>query len=263
MKLNGLKALMIIFMVFLPNISFAESATIYGTGEYVAGDNDTILEARGLAMQEAKRDALEKVGTYLESCTEVKNSVITKDEIRMFTAGIIAVEQIKEERRLLENKGLLVTISVRATVDSSEVTRKIESFRHDNKIRQSVANLQKENKELISKIKRLNEQLKSKSTEDSYSSLRRMREEALHKLVENDQGMSVLLSGKTLADKAVSQKDQIEAILKEMITNIEYKIESVEPFYEKEKTTSIEIRVSYKIPADIFAKFEDCPAYML
>jgi len=64
-------------IIFLPNPLFAENVTMTAVGEYVMGDNDTYTEAKKLALQDAKRILLEKVGTYIESKTEVKDGITT------------------------------------------------------------------------------------------------------------------------------------------------------------------------------------------
>ena len=65
---------------------------IQATGRYHLGDNDTRIDGHRLALMDAKRNALEKAGTYVESITEVKDFQLTRDDIRTYTAGIIAVE---------------------------------------------------------------------------------------------------------------------------------------------------------------------------
>ena len=49
-----------------------------------------------IALEQVKRLLLEKLGTYLESETEVKNLQLTKDQIVILTAGIVRTEIIEE-----------------------------------------------------------------------------------------------------------------------------------------------------------------------
>src|SRR5829696_378259 len=69
----------------------ANARVVQGGGEYPMGDYDTRADAIRMAVEAAKREALEKVATYLESVTEVKNLEVTRDEIRTYTAGIVTV----------------------------------------------------------------------------------------------------------------------------------------------------------------------------
>jgi hypothetical protein len=84
----------------IPSVLFANTVTVTAVGEYIMGDNDTYTEAKRLALEDAKRIALEKVGTYIESKTEVKEGAVTSDEIRQYTAGIVKYWGIKQ--RLLK-----------------------------------------------------------------------------------------------------------------------------------------------------------------
>ena len=53
----------------VPSTATAEVRTLTATGEYRMGDNDTKTDAKRLALLDAKRLALEQVGTYLEGIT--------------------------------------------------------------------------------------------------------------------------------------------------------------------------------------------------
>src|SRR5262249_60187651 len=61
---------------------------VRASGEYRMSDHDTRMDATRLAIDYAKRQALEEIAIYLESTTEVKNLDVTRDEIRTYTAGI-------------------------------------------------------------------------------------------------------------------------------------------------------------------------------
>ena len=60
----------------------AEVRVVSSQGEFRMGDRDTREDAMRLAMEAAKRNALEQVATYLEGVTVVDGTDITKDEIR-------------------------------------------------------------------------------------------------------------------------------------------------------------------------------------
>ena len=76
--------------------------TVIATGEYRMEDHDTRMDATRMAVEAAKRQALEQVATYLESVTEVKDLDLTRDEIRTYTAGIVTVLS-QHTRTRLEN----------------------------------------------------------------------------------------------------------------------------------------------------------------
>ena len=72
---------------------------VTAAAEYRMGDHDTRLDAARMAIEAAKRQALEQVATYLESVTEVKELDVTRDEIRTYTAADGKLEALKSRFR--------------------------------------------------------------------------------------------------------------------------------------------------------------------
>ncbi len=111
-----------------PATAVADVRTLTATGEYRMGDNDTKTDAKRLALLDAKRLALEQVGTYLEGVTEVKNLSVTKDEIRSYTAGIVEVVE-QATRSTLEGETTVVRVDVTVKVDKAVVTKQLGELR--------------------------------------------------------------------------------------------------------------------------------------
>lgn len=106
----------------------AEIRTITATGEYRMGDNDTRIDAKRLALLDAKRLALEQAGTYIESITQIKNFDLTKDEIRAYTAGIVELIEHRT-RTILEGETTVIHVEVTAKIDTDDVARQIDTLR--------------------------------------------------------------------------------------------------------------------------------------
>ena len=64
---------------------------------YRAGDMDSKVSSRAIALMEVKRALLEQLGTYLVSETEVRNFQMTKDQISLLTAGIVSAVILDEK----------------------------------------------------------------------------------------------------------------------------------------------------------------------
>jgi len=116
---------------------------IEASGKYHLGDNDSRTDGHRLALLEAKRNALEKAGTYVESISEVKDYQLTRDDIKTYTAGLIAVEEINEPKWEMVGQQLTVTVWVKARVDPDVVSKKIGALHHDT---QATAELRAERK---------------------------------------------------------------------------------------------------------------------
>jgi Skp family chaperone for outer membrane proteins len=134
-------------------IAFAEPSIIISEGKYVMGDLDTRKDAKTQALIEAKRMAMEKAGTYLQSTTEVKNFKLSKDQINTIAAGIMSVEILNEDWKM-SGDNMVLTIQIRATVDTSNLKDRISKMQEgDNaenfkEVQSQLAALQKELAEL-------------------------------------------------------------------------------------------------------------------
>jgi hypothetical protein len=133
---------------------------IEATGRYHLGDNDTKLDGRRLALLEAKRNALEKAGTYVESITEVKDFQLTRDDIRTYTAGIIETEEVGEPKWEMLGSTLRCTVTVKARVDKDNMMNRIASLRKDKEATQELREARKKTEENERKVADLNKQLK-------------------------------------------------------------------------------------------------------
>ena len=138
--------------------SIAKTDVVYANYKYVMGDNDTKSDAKRICFLEAKRRCLEKVGTYIESETEVKNYKLTKDEVRTYAAALTKVEVVNEEIKF-EGESIAIFMTVKAEVDmdsvNSQLARIMQNKSHQNKLKEQDIRLQ----ELERKYNELQKQL--------------------------------------------------------------------------------------------------------
>ena len=95
----------------------AEPREVEADGEYRLGDNDTRAQAKDLALDDAKKAALEKVAVYIESVTLVNDFQLTKQQIASYTNGKL---QIKSKSFDFVEDGLLCKAHIIASVDIDE-----------------------------------------------------------------------------------------------------------------------------------------------
>ena len=147
---------MVLFLMifFFSSLVLAEPVVVTCEGKYEMGDMDSKKDARTLALMEAKRVAMEKAGTYLESSSEVKNYELTKDQINSLASGIMSVEILKEDWKM-SGENLMLTIIIRAKIDISNLKERISALKEDKesveefkKVQEQLATLQKELNEL-------------------------------------------------------------------------------------------------------------------
>jgi tetratricopeptide (TPR) repeat protein len=92
------------------------------------GDGETPLVAELRALQQAKRTAVEQAGTYVQSYSKAKNYELTADEIETVSAGIIEVEVLEKNRRLV-GKGLQFFVKIKATVTVDKADELVSRLR--------------------------------------------------------------------------------------------------------------------------------------
>jgi hypothetical protein len=166
---------------------------------------------------------LEKVGTYIESKTEVKNGIVSSDEIKQYTAGIVKVEQISDERSVLANKASVVKVNVKAVVDSDALIKQVISFRNSKDIEDSAKKMSVDNNKLRKEIEQLNQQLRNVADEKKYQQLNAQRKEIIEQLDTNEKGLVLLLSGEALHTAALldrQKKDEGKRKVKKFIREI-------------------------------------------
>ena len=122
-----------LFTIFICSIK----ETIHISYKYTLGDSDTKSDAKKIAFIEAKRLCLEKAGSYIESNTEVLNFRLSKDEIRTYTGGILKVEIVSEEFKVI-GENLTLFMEVKADVDLKEVQENLKRVKEDKKFAEKI-----------------------------------------------------------------------------------------------------------------------------
>jgi hypothetical protein len=154
---------------------------VTATGEYRMGDHDTPMDATRMAIEAAKRQALEQVATYLESVTEVKNLDVTRDEIRTYTAGIVTVlNQQTSTRR--EDGAVVVQVDLAAQVDQEEVILAINALRENERAAQELAALRVETDQLRQRLDAANLAIAAANTAEQVQALTRQRQQLLDQM---------------------------------------------------------------------------------
>ena len=157
MKIIPHTSLVVILVFLLLGSALAQSEMLTCRGKYVMGDLDTKKKARELALMNAKRMAMEEAGTYLESSSEVRNFELTQDEVHSLASGVIAIKVLEEEWKL-SGENLMVTVLIRATVDTSNLSRRLTTLKQNEQSVEEHASIQNQLAQLQAEIERLKAQ---------------------------------------------------------------------------------------------------------
>jgi len=148
--------LLLLALILFPSISHAEIKTYTHTVKQAFGGSQSPDDARIAAIAKAKREALEKAGTYLESLTIVKNSMVEKDEILALAAGVLKAEVISQRNYATEDAfGIIVIVKV--DVDTSILEERVKKLLQDRGLLEKYQRIKKREKELLAKIAVLEE----------------------------------------------------------------------------------------------------------
>src|SRR3989344_2901417 len=155
-----LTATIVCAYVFLTTPASAEIVTFVKEYTYQASELDSKASCRTISLEMVKRLLLEELGTYLENETIVTNYQVTKDEIRVISAGTVKTKIIEEK---WDGKSYWLKVEMKA--DSKEVEQGIRAYRENINIGQEAinANLKKVESSLneISELKRKVKTIKS------------------------------------------------------------------------------------------------------
>ena len=152
---------------------------VKSSGEYRMGDYDTRTDAIRMAMEIAKREALEQVATYLESVTEVKNLDVTRDEIQTYTAGVVMVLNQQTSTRI-EDGTPVFHVDLTAQVDQQEVIQAITAFRENESAKQELISLRAETDQLRQQLDAANQGLVTANTPEEVQALTQQRQQLLN-----------------------------------------------------------------------------------
>ena len=177
----------LIVLLIIPWKADAEIKTYTHSVKQSFGGSQSPDDARIAAIHKAKREALEKAGTYLESLTIVKNSMVEKDEILALAAGVLKAEVVSQKNYAAEDTfGIIVTAKV--DVDTSILNDRVKKLLIDKTILEKYKIFQRREKELLTKIEELEEQnrkLQNSSAEN--------KEEKMEDLEKNFKALSQAL----------------------------------------------------------------------
>lgn len=182
--------LLFLALVLTPCISSAEIKTYTHTVKQSFGGSQSPDDARVAAVHKAKREALEKAGTYLESLTIVKNNMVEKDEILALAAGVLKAEIVSQENFHTKDAfGIIIVAKV--DVDTSILEKRIKKLLQDRELLKKYQEIKKREKELLVKIGKLEEENRKLST--SPASADTQKKEELKKLFrETSQGLTAV-----------------------------------------------------------------------
>jgi tetratricopeptide (TPR) repeat protein len=173
--------------------AYAEVKIIEADSTYIIGDNDSKVDARRIATQEAKRKALELAGTYVESMSVVKDYQLTKDEVKSYSAGVLETEVVSEQMRGTTEHPEIY-IKARCKIDSDALTAHIDRYRESEDLKEQLDASSKENDDLKQERDALIKQLAAEKDKAKAAETRKQLDTVLSKEEANDDTKKVWIN---------------------------------------------------------------------
>jgi len=141
----------LVVTLLLPLMAFAELKEFTRDYTYVAGEADSKISARQMAMQEVKRDLLSEIGTHIYSRVDMtkdsEGKTNSKQEIRAMTAGLVKVDVLEERWN-----GYEFYIKAKMVADPEEILKRINDLASNDeekiKLKQKLSHSNKELEQL-------------------------------------------------------------------------------------------------------------------
>lgn len=205
-KYIGIKIIYLIGVLFSALLSAdqivsreGDIVTVVASGEYIMGDSDNRKEARTMALTQAKVNASEVAGTYIESnfesVTQQTNSSVvnkvTKQELRSFSAAILQSEITNDTMEMLADKTTVYKVAIKARIDLATLRERVKQLGEDKAKKDRLIGLEKENKDLSSALEKLSAQMRTLENTKSVrpediKDLREERDRLFTKLEKNE-----------------------------------------------------------------------------
>ena len=166
----------LLFTAFLSTATFAsidvllddEKTLILSVGsEYVLGDSDTRIDARNIALHNAKLMASESAGSYIQSHTTIVNDDISKSSVIVASSAVMKTNIKSESFKFTSDQRTKIVIVAWVEIDKESLFGKLDDITSDDSKREQVLALQDKNSQLVKQLERLNKQINTLATNPS------------------------------------------------------------------------------------------------
>lgn len=151
-----------VFSLFLLASTQSNAFTKEITGQYIMGDGDSKVTARKFLIEKLKRQASDLAGVYIQGDRTLSSKEGFQETIKSISASIVKSKVIKEKISLTENGSLKMTITIRATIDESQLKERIKAIQGDARKQEEIDKLARKNANLQARLGNLRKQLAQK-----------------------------------------------------------------------------------------------------
>lgn len=114
---------------------------IEAVGTFDMGDDDSREHAKKKAIEDALRQITEQAGVYVESYSEVNNTMLTRDEVRIIAASIVRVLDENFEFVTDDNWHCKAYVRAEADTDGLDLPTILQGLRHQNAVPENTSQI--------------------------------------------------------------------------------------------------------------------------
>ncbi len=134
---------------------------------YVLGDNDTLIDARNISIEQSKKSASDFAGNYVEQSLVVNGRSISEQHIRVLTAGYLEVLKTSEEKTLNDEGHLILITTSTVRLSKESIEKGIAQLRNGTRSTDELQRLESENQQLRSELAQVAALLENSSGHDT------------------------------------------------------------------------------------------------
>ncbi|MBA5873625.1 MAG: hypothetical protein GDA66_03610 [Nitrospira sp. CR1.2] len=183
-SLRGLTALSMVLSIAWPISAHADIRVVKASGEHRMTDRESRVDAIRLAGEQAKKEALEQVASYLESVTVVRDLDVTRDELRSYTAGMVLVLDQQVDTRL-DGDVVVIRVDLKTQVDTDQVAQALATLRQQEIVREELLALKADVDHLQQQLGDANRALAQAHSPEQSRQLTRQRADLLNQVESN------------------------------------------------------------------------------
>ncbi|OLQ72204.1 hypothetical protein BIT28_24605 [Photobacterium proteolyticum] len=220
--------------------------TLKVTESYTLGDNDTMTSAKDINLESAKKSASDYAGTYVESELEVSGNKITKQQIRILTAGFMEVKDRTNSRSIDKSGNIVLNTTANIRLSKESIRDGLAKLKSDPERKAKIKSLEADNKRLRDELVSLTRKINS---DNSSTELMKARELVLDELDRNREATRQAFEQGTLFQLAMLEDNEYDLALDDLTMNVlnvfknETKVTMGKPNFVKNKDGSFNVSV--------------------
>ncbi|MGC9459805.1 hypothetical protein, partial [Vibrio genomosp. F10] len=184
--------------------------------DYTLGANDTLVSAKNISIESAKKTASDYAGSYVESSFDIKNNKLTHQQLRVLSAGFLEVISSKHSQKINDSGSVVLTTNARIKLSKDTIRDGLSKLKNDPERKAQITSLEKDNSRLRSELIALN---KSINDGANRTDLMAARQSILNELEKNRETTKQVFAEGTLFQLASLDSNDYELAIRDIDDN--------------------------------------------